>query len=131
MIHGSTTSHFGNCIPALGANEQIIFNLSFLNGRTPYEVNTTARCATMVLFQMIVLTFDLCIFSAMITLLVGLLIYTEACLLDIESLFDQVDRLSKHKNTGQSMVERCKQAVDLHGRLNGYFVKFKKPNFPP
>lgn len=46
-------------------------------------------------------------------------------MLDIKNLFDQLDRLSEFKNMELLMLQRCKEALDLHGRLNGYNLKLR------
>lgn len=82
------------------------------------------------------------------SLLIASMTYSKACYLDIKSLFAQVDRLSERKNVKRSepknadalkngqrfkhislnmhqrviteikMLERCKEAVDLHRKVN-------------
>lgn len=109
--------------PACVSSRLIQFIFVFLNFRAPFEVNTTVRCALAVLYETILTTCTMDVFCTTITLLVGFIIYTEACLLDIKTLFDQLDRLSKFKNVELLMLQRCKEALDLHGRLNGYSLR--------
>lgn len=72
-----------------------------------------------VLYQVVVNILTLNVYGTVITLLFGLMTYTEACLLDIKSQFDQMDLLSKKKHPKILMLALCKEAVELHGRLNG------------
>lgn len=90
-----------------------------------------------VLLETLVTTCIMNVLCMIIIFLFGFVIYTEACLLDIRSLFDQVSRMSKQKTMDTSkrkksksqfneycknseilMLERCKEAFELHGRLN-------------
>lgn len=73
-----------------------------------------------VLYETAIITCTMSAFFTMITLLYGLQVYADACLLDIKTLFSQVDRHSKHHHCGQAMLARCKEAADLHERLNRY-----------
>lgn len=75
--------------------------------------------------------------SLVLTFLFGLVTYTDACLLDINSIFGQINRLSKKQgankpngkimqSTQREICEKymlgcCKEAVILHERLNRYF----------
>lgn len=42
--------------------------------------------------------------------------------MDIKSIFLQVDRLSKRNHSEFSMHECCKDAADLHERVNRYYL---------
>lgn len=78
-----------------------------------------------VVYEMVAITCSDCVVGTLFTLLYGLIQYTEACLFDIKSLFAQMDRPLKEEMSKSlrrkelRMLERCKEAVDLHGRLNG------------
>lgn len=76
----------------------------------------------MVLYETVATTCDMFAVGTVITLLFGFHIYTEACLLDIQSLFSQADCLSKSRNCELALLDRCTQAVTLHGRLNRYLL---------
>lgn len=88
----------------------------------PFEVNTTPQCIVIFLFEVLVTTFILNIFGLVITLLFGLMIYMETCLLDIKLLFDQIDYLSGCRNSEEEILVRCKEAVELYGRLIQYVL---------
>lgn len=83
----------------------------------PFEVNTTPRCVVIFFYEVIVTTFTLNLYGVVITLLFGLMVYSDACLQDIKLQFDHVDRLVNCKNSESEMLVHCKQAADLHGRL--------------
>lgn len=64
------------------------------------------------------------------SLLIGFLIYLEAFFLDIRTIFAQLDRLSlferrtsKRGNLDLQMLQRCRDAVDLHQKVNRYIVQ--------
>lgn len=44
--------------------------------------------------------------------------YVKTFILDIKSVFDRVDQLAKSKKSELSMLEFCKDAFDLHERVN-------------
>lgn len=49
------------------------------------------------------------------------MIYVEACLHDIKSIFDNsMDSVAKHKGSAMLLVAYVKQAVELHERVNRY-----------
>lgn len=56
----------------------------------------------------------------MLLLLYGVIIYMDACVLDLKSLFEEIDHLSTCRNSSQSAIERCKEAVELHAWMNRY-----------
>lgn len=100
-----------------------IYFFSFVNHRTPFELNTASRWALMVLFESIVGVCGVCVVFTLTCLLIGSMIYVEACLLDIKSIFiDHIDPLSKRKDSELLLLEFCKEAVDLHERVNGLHI---------
>lgn len=100
-------------------------------------MNTTLRCASVVLYETVCTTCDVFILCSVPGLLIAFMIYSKACLLDIKSLFNRVDELSQlgnfqkstpknHnmfpcKNSEWKMLELCKEAVDLHRKINRYY----------
>lgn len=89
----------------------------------------TAGCAMMVVFQMALAMGMMQTWSSLVIFLFGLLNYTEACLLDIQSSLDQVDSLSGRKNCETPMLEECREIVDLHARLNRYLFASENPEY--
>lgn len=43
--------------------------------------------------------------------------YADACLNDIKSLFNRIDRLARQTGTEVKMYAYCTEAIDLHGRI--------------
>lgn len=96
-------------------------NSLLLFHRTPFEPNTALRCAIIVLFEDLVNACMMYVICTLTCLFIGSMIYVEGCLLDIKSIFLQVDDLSKRKNAKIVMQEYCKDAANLHERVNRYF----------
>lgn len=84
--------------------------------RSPFELNTTARYATIVIFETIVLTFSMSMWGSLITVIHGFTLYTKICLSDMQTMFDDVD---VKRNNEKAMIERCKVVAVMHARLNG------------
>lgn len=100
-----------------------------------------------VAFEVVSIVGAMSVFCSVIIYLFGFLVYTEACLLDIESMFAEVNRLSRRKkvvfsphkkcipsfrkNCELMMLEYCKEAARLHARLNVYYtsLQFESPFF--
>lgn len=109
-------------------------------------MNTAVRCALIVLLESAGASCGMCVFCLLITFLFGVITYTEACLRDIESLFCEVNRLAEQgdyeltegtplksflrRKCEGLMLERCKEAVNLHIRLNRC-VLVSTPPLPP
>lgn len=103
---------------------------SFLNHRTPFEQNTATSYAIVIMFEALVVTCVVSLISLVICLFLSSMIYVKACLLDVESIFLQVNRLSKCENSESLMIESCKEAADLHERINRYFLHYTNlPHF--
>lgn len=85
-------------------------------------MNTAFRCIAMAFIQLYAITYTTFIFFMVSSLFFGIIKYTEAILNDIKSLFNRIDGLSesKDKNKGIVSLQRCKEAIDLHMRLNRY-----------
>lgn len=111
-------------------------------------MNTTLRCVLLAIYETSVATCASYVCCAIPSLLIASMTYSKACYLDIKSLFAQVDQLSERKNVKRSepknsetfkngqkfkqislnihqrmntelkMLERCKEAVDLHRKVN-------------
>lgn len=49
--------------------------------------------------------------------------YASAILIDIKSVFNRIDRSlkSREKNAELAVLVYCKEAIDLHARVYGYF----------
>lgn len=60
--------------------------------------------------------------ATIISLIFGFNMYVDACLNDIKSLFNRIDRLSKVAGSEVKMIEYCIEAIDLHGRIGRYFM---------
>lgn len=86
--------------------------------RTPFEPNTASRCAIIVLFEDLVNACMMYVICTLTCLFIGSMIYVGGCLLDIKSIFRQVDGLSKCENAEFEMSECCKDAA------NRYFMHF-------
>lgn len=91
--------------------------------RTPFEVDTTARCASLVISQVVFFACAMITFYSLISIFIELKMYTASLLLDIVTTFVQMHRLSKVENREQSMLEDCKDAVILHDRINRYLLR--------
>lgn len=103
----------------------------FLNHRTPFEQNTATRCAAIVLFEALIVSFVLSVICVVICLFLSSMLYVKGCLLDIKSILLAINRLSKHENSESLMVGCCKDAVDLHERVNRYFLHFNNLSLVP
>lgn len=116
--------------------------MSFFHS-TPFKLNSTIRCSIIVLYEMVATSSAMLLVSLVLAFLFGLVSYTDACLLDINSIFGQMNRFStkqginkpKSKITQSTqreirekyMLECCKEVVILHERLNRYFQMFNHP----
>lgn len=101
----------------------------FINDRTPFGQNTATRCAAVVLFEALVVVCIVSLICTMTGLFLGSMIYVKACFLDIKSIYLQVNRLSKCKKSEWCLVESCKDATDIHDRVNRYSI-LHSINFP-
>lgn len=98
-------------------------------------MNTTIRCAILVLYETLAVTCGIVSVCAMPSVLIGFMISSEAILLDIKSIFVQLNRLSIQRNNAQrperdnstsisrknlnmKMIECCKEAIKLHQKFN-------------
>lgn len=91
-----------------------------MNHRTPFELNTASRWTLLVLFESVIGACSGSVVCIMICLLMGSMVYVKACLVDIKSIFvAHIDPLSKRKDSELLLVEFCKEAIDLHERVNG------------
>lgn len=97
-----------------------IICLNFLGSRTPFDVNTTFRCAIVVLYEAIIILCVICSLSVLTCILIDVLIVSQACLSNITALLDNVDDLLKSKNVENEMFEYCIAATDLHVRVIEY-----------
>lgn len=104
-------------------------------------MNTTLRCASTAMLEALAYIFGVFVFCTVPSLLTGFVIYLEAYILDIESIFVEVDRLSKRKSSKPVklkndetsdrktpllskleliMLESWKDAVNLHRKVIRY-----------
>lgn len=118
-------------------------------------MNTTFRCVLLVLYEAYVCVSAIIVYGSILCLLIGFMIYSKVCYLEIVSLFAQMDRLSERENSQRSdtvsieplkhartlpnernspqrvsteseILELCTEAVNLHLKLNTYgFQSFK------
>lgn len=64
---------------------------------------------------------DICaciIWCIVICMFIEFTLYTKAFVLDIKTVFTQMDRLAWAKGPEKVMLMRCKEALDLHERVN-------------
>lgn len=136
-IRGFTFTRFGNCF----IRSLAISNISLLpcfilifNLRTPFELNSTLRCAIIVLYETLAVTCGVASVCAMPSVLIGFMLSSEAVLLDIKSIFVQLNHLSQcnnaqrpernysasisRKSLKMEMVKCLKEAIQLHQKLN-------------
>lgn len=131
---------FGNCIPSYDASFLIVFQINSVQisffARTPFEMNTTLRCASMVIFEAFGSACASFVFSTLPSLLSAFMLYSEAFILDIKSIYAQLDCLSKRRNSPRTdcmpktsinrenlnlvMLQRCREMVELHRKLIRY-----------
>lgn len=91
------------------------------NARTPFELDTASRCAIVVLFQAFAAACWVCVNCIVTCFLSGSVLYVEACLFDIKSIFvNRIDPSTKHKESARLIVGYVKDAVDLHQRVIRY-----------
>lgn len=95
------------------------------NCRTPFEMNTAARWAAVTIFQSCTNVFTAVTYFALICLFVELTIYTKTFTLDIKSFFTHVDLLVQCNKPQLSMINYCKEAVDLHERVHRWKFLYK------
>lgn len=86
------------CISVRFSNEFHVY-------RTPFEMNTTLRCPILSVCKTCNIMCFMIIFSGGISYIFGVIIHTEAILIDIKSLFERIDRLSKVKDAEPSLLE--------------------------
>lgn len=122
------------------------------NRRTPFELNTAVRCALLILYQTLSFVSNLYVVCIASSLMTCFMIYTKAFFKDIQSLFFQLDCLSKHKDSApvernntdsqeisfvpqQEYVETLmlghfKEVVDLLQKVTGWVTHRIPPNPP-
>lgn len=96
----------------------------------PFAVNTSIRYTIVSILRLIDgFSFSM-VFATVPSYVFGVIMYTEAILKDIMSIFDQIDQLSKSKDesTELSMLEYFKETHILHIHLNKYAVVFHFQN---
>lgn len=86
----------------------------------PFEMNTTFRCAIVSISQTIHVTSAMIINTTALIFVFGIVMYVEAILLDIKTLFNRIDRISKSNDNDAelSMFQYCREALDLHSEIN-------------
>lgn len=100
--------------------------------RTPFELNTTLRCASMVAFELLTSMSQPCLFGTVPSLLIAFMIYSEACFADIKYLLMQGDRIlqspehhkAKRMNSELKLLEQYKEATVLHRGVIRYYLPF-------
>lgn len=92
--------------------------------RTPFELSTTYRCASLALLQAVGATCSTFTVSSAPILLIAFKIYPKACCLEIESLLAELDFLStkQSKKAELLMVNLFKEIIDLHRKVIRYVL---------
>lgn len=93
-----------------------------INYRLPIELNSTFRWTTISCVQLISNLAGETVTATTISLFFGFNMYVDACLNDVKSLFNRIDRLSKEIGSDQKMFAYCTEAIDLHGRITRYIL---------
>lgn len=96
-----------------------ILNLQF-DCRTPFELNTLRRCVAIAVLQMFAVICALTVIGMVVFLFIEFSMYTEACILDVKSIFVKIDGLAGGKKSELQMIAYCKESVLLHERINRY-----------
>lgn len=122
LIHGFFSIRFGNFLRfSFFLNfRTVIYRIAYVHYyyyRTPFELNTTVRCATVALFELYYSSYVYVFYYSIICLLIEVTTYTKTFMHDIKGIFDQLDKLSKCKNSELAMLKYCKDAVDFHERV--------------
>lgn len=106
------------------AQLSLIFFVSILNShfdcRTPFELNTSHRCAAIAVLHMLAVICTLAVIGMVVFLFIEFSTYTEACILDINSLLVRIDGLAGGKKSELQMIAYYKESVFLHERVNRY-----------
>lgn len=122
LIRGTSYFRFGN----VTTDRQIgnDFASFYINNlfvcildRTPFELNT-ACCIMIALFNTISGCSGCLSYFVMICLFNEIASYTKTFIVDIKSMFDRMDRLTKSKSPDLPMLKYCKEAIELHSRTN-------------
>lgn len=95
-----------------------------ISRRLPFDINTTVRCIAMASFQFYILIYVIFLLQMILSLFFGIIIYTDAILDDIKSMLNRIDchSKSKHKTNDIDPLQQWIEAIELHARLNRYFV---------
>lgn len=124
----STHDNQKKIIGQLSCHDLTLFSIP----RTPFELNTTLRCALMAAFELLTSMSQPCLFGTVPCLLIAFMIYSEACFADIKYLLKQGDCLfqtpelpnAKRISLELKLLEQFKEATDLHRRVIGYPLPF-------
>lgn len=115
----------------IGAQQESLISLILFICRTPFELNSTFRYALLALFDAVCFTTATSTYCSVPSLLIAFMNYSEACCLDIESLFGRLDLLSERpfppKRNGSDRAEwamyvRFREVIDLHQKLIKYGI---------
>lgn len=86
--------------------------------RTPIQSNSPWYSSIMLLVFVSAI-FSCLIHYLVICLFIEISAYTKAFIRDIKAIFGHLDQLVLTKRTEWMMVERCRNAIELHGRVYG------------
>lgn len=87
----------------------------------PFAVNTTYRHAFVASLQFIASSIGSLIISTFISLFFGITLYIRACLSDVKTIFDQMDKLCRtEKYSIPCMIEYVNEAIVFHCRITWY-----------
>lgn len=106
----------------LGANliQDCLLQIVFLMFSTPFEMDTAAKWIFVTMLKIANAFVVMTVFHWTSTMFIEFMMYPRAVIRDIQSIFGQMDRLSRSRNPKHSevMVDHCKEIIDLMCRIN-------------
>lgn len=86
--------------------------------RTPFELDSTLRCAVVALYQLFSSIMNYLSFQMAFYLLIEYILYARSFVANVGILFDDIDRMtSRTKFCESSVLELIRQAIKLHNRI--------------
>lgn len=86
--------------------------------RIPFELNTTVRWASVVLLEILNVSCAMTVLYWIITMFVEFMLYTEAFIKDIKSIFGQIDGFSKNAEDFLLVIDRFNKIIILQNRID-------------
>lgn len=94
--------------------------------RLPFELNSTFRYALVCTLRVMDHLCFTMVFNTALAYVFGIIMYTEAIFLDIQSLFNRIDKLYKSKDSNAELrsIEYVKEVISVHSQIIGWVFDF-------